>query len=318
MHMKQPLVSFCVMCHNQEAYIEEAFRAALAQTYEPLEVIVNDDASTDGSWGVIQRIAAEYAGPHKVILNRCETNRNIIRSFETLCSLSSGELIVKADGDDVSYPNRAQALVDEWLKTDKKALCLVSDFDVIDNDGNLIAEKQSRLGFYGRDARSFKDIVFEKGGAHLGAAMAVSPVLYHAFPLAVQTKGFDDRIFALRACFLSEHVDRIRVLPQSLVKYRRDSGVTCVDRVWMSRSVDGHKQAYLDCQAIGGQETKLPLIQRKIEWDEAYFTLRFGASWFSKLKACLTMWKHPKSFKLMIRRSGYLLPSCIRRLLGRE
>ncbi len=113
------------MCHNQEAYIEEAFRAALAQTYEPLEVIVNDDASTDGSWDIIQRIAAEYAGPHKVILNRCETNMDIMRSFETLCALSSGELIVKAGGDDVSYPDRvcrdlsderasAEAAIDDW------------------------------------------------------------------------------------------------------------------------------------------------------------------------------------------------------------
>ena len=44
-----PLVSYCVKCFNQEQYIGKALEAAFAQTYEPLEILIGDDCSTDGS-----------------------------------------------------------------------------------------------------------------------------------------------------------------------------------------------------------------------------------------------------------------------------
>ncbi len=307
--MNAPLVSFCVMCHDQEAYIEEAFRAALAQTYEPLEVIVNDDASTDGSWEVIRRVAAEYAGPHKVILNRCETNVGVIRSFETLCSLASGELIVKADGDDVSYPNRAVALVEEWLKTDRKALFLSSAYDVIDKNGKIVATDQSYLAVRGRDDRSFADILFHKGGWHVGATMAINPVLFLGFPRVEQTDAFDDKIFVLRACFLSDHEDRIRMVSQSLVKYRREAGLSADMRRCSERNIAIHRQAYLDCRTVAGQEEKLPLIQRKVKWDEFYLELRFAPKWLRKVRAYARMWTVGVPLALLIRRLFYLLPS---------
>ena len=42
-----PLATFTVFAYNQEAYVAEAVRGALAQRYRPLQVILSDDASTD-------------------------------------------------------------------------------------------------------------------------------------------------------------------------------------------------------------------------------------------------------------------------------
>ena len=39
----RPLVTFFLFAYNQEKYIEEACRAALAQTYSPLEIIFSED-----------------------------------------------------------------------------------------------------------------------------------------------------------------------------------------------------------------------------------------------------------------------------------
>lgn len=46
---ERPLISAVITSHNRRAYVLEAIESALRQTYEPMEVIVVDDGSTDGS-----------------------------------------------------------------------------------------------------------------------------------------------------------------------------------------------------------------------------------------------------------------------------
>lgn len=57
--MVGPLVSVIIPARNEEENIERTVRAFLAQTYEALEVIVVDDASTDATAHILDRIASE-------------------------------------------------------------------------------------------------------------------------------------------------------------------------------------------------------------------------------------------------------------------
>ena len=133
---ENPLVSVCLLCYNQESYIEATVRAMLAQTYSPLEIIVSDDCSTDGTWAVLQRIKEKYKGPHQLVIHRNEQNQRIIRNLCTAMNLAHGELIVKADGDDISLPNRVEVLVSHWLKADKEPYCMCSAYRKMDIHGN--------------------------------------------------------------------------------------------------------------------------------------------------------------------------------------
>lgn len=49
----KPLVSILVPVYNREGIISETLSSALSQTYENIEVIVVDNASTDGTWAII-------------------------------------------------------------------------------------------------------------------------------------------------------------------------------------------------------------------------------------------------------------------------
>ena len=62
------LITVGLKCYNQRGTIGAALEAALCQTYRPLQVVVSDDGSTDGSYELLrERIAARAARDVKVL-----------------------------------------------------------------------------------------------------------------------------------------------------------------------------------------------------------------------------------------------------------
>ncbi len=320
--LDKPLVSFCVMCYNQEIYIEEGLKAALAQTYEPLEVIVSDDGSIDKSWEIINRVAKEYKGPHKIILNRNETNLNLIKNFQKLCSLSSGELIIKADGDDVSCPNRAETLVEDWLATGKKALVMCSYYDSIDKEGNVIATNvKTGWGGAGWDPRSPEDFTSEKGGWYLGATMAISRKLYDCYSTVDYPKAYDDKVYLMRALFYDNGdkaltpSTKVRVIPKRLVRYRYGIGQMNVygrgEKTALVRSRDAHLQALMDYNksiwSVRYPDLK-KVLEMAISEKDAYYRLVNSDSFFVRLRAWFIIVRYGVSLKKVCALLLYMLP----------
>ena len=65
-----PSISIILTGHNEEYCIGDAIRSVFGQDYEgPVEIILSDDGSSDGTFAVMQEMAAEYRGPHRVVLN---------------------------------------------------------------------------------------------------------------------------------------------------------------------------------------------------------------------------------------------------------
>lgn len=112
----KPLATLVLMTYRQENFVREALQGAFAQTYQPLEIIISDDASPDNTWTVVQEVAATYSGPHKLTIRRNETNLGINRHFNVLMPLVNGEFVVIAAGDDISLPNRVATSVQLMLK----------------------------------------------------------------------------------------------------------------------------------------------------------------------------------------------------------
>ena len=63
---EKPLVTFPLFAFNQEQYIREAIEGAFAQTYEPLEISLSDDVSSDDTFEIKVQMANEYSGVHSV------------------------------------------------------------------------------------------------------------------------------------------------------------------------------------------------------------------------------------------------------------
>jgi glycosyltransferase involved in cell wall biosynthesis len=118
---KRPLITFAVFAFNQQAFVKEAVESALAQTYSPLEIIVLDDDSSDRTFECCEKLVAAYSGPHDVKVNRNQSNIGLVPSVNRVFNMASGELVVMAAGDDISYPERTTRTVAEWLKSGRPA-----------------------------------------------------------------------------------------------------------------------------------------------------------------------------------------------------
>lgn len=195
--MNKPLVSMLMITYNQRDLVGCALRAALAQTYSPLEIIVSDDASSDGTIDVINSIVKNYDGPHVVLVNCNDRNVGAGGNFAKAFSLSSGELLVGAAGDDVSVPDRCDRLVSEWLRHNKEPDLISSDLFDVDGDEIKGVIKPDDLGRY----RGVVDWVGRQPYI-VGAAHACTRRLFDFFGTIPRGVAAEDLIMVFRAIAL--------------------------------------------------------------------------------------------------------------------
>jgi glycosyltransferase involved in cell wall biosynthesis len=94
----RPKVSILIPVHNQERWIEDCVRSALAQSYPYLEVVVSDNASTDRTGEIVSALM----GDRRLRYARNETDIGRVRNYRRLVhDLATGDWVLMLDGDDL-------------------------------------------------------------------------------------------------------------------------------------------------------------------------------------------------------------------------
>ena len=221
--MPSPLVTFVVLGYNQEQYIREAVDGALAQDYSPLEIILSDDCSHDGTYGIMLSMAAEYRGPHKLILNRNDKNLGIGAHVNRAMELSRGGLIVIAAGDDISARTRTTELYTEWERQGRRPTSIYSDYEIIDERGGAIKESGTRTLFIGVREQGLTDLRLFIADKHrasiLGATHAWSRSLFQEYGPLNDDIMYEDKSICFRSLISGEFA----YVPKCLVSYRMHS-----------------------------------------------------------------------------------------------
>ncbi|HSM80722.1 MAG TPA: glycosyltransferase [Nodosilinea sp.] len=104
----QPLVSIVINNYNYERFLATAIDSALGQTYAPVEVIVVDDCSTDGS----RQLIAGYGDRIVPVLH--STNGKQGAAFNSGFAASRGDIVLFLDADDYLYPEAVERIVAVW------------------------------------------------------------------------------------------------------------------------------------------------------------------------------------------------------------
>ena len=109
----EPLVSVVIPVFNGERFLREAVESVLAQKYSPLEIIMVDDGSTDGTADVARSLPETVRYLH-------QTNQGPAAARNRGIERAQGSLIAFADADDL-WPEDKLALQLPYLMRDPAA-----------------------------------------------------------------------------------------------------------------------------------------------------------------------------------------------------
>ena len=109
-----PKVSVMIVTYNQRHLIQETVESVLSQNYENFEIVIADDASTDGAQDLLRDYAEKF--PDKFILVLNERNLGITGNCNAALNACTGELISVLGGDDVFLPGKISEQVKIFVK----------------------------------------------------------------------------------------------------------------------------------------------------------------------------------------------------------
>lgn len=214
--ISDPLVSIVLPTYNGERYLAQAVQSCLDQTYANWELIIVDDASTDGTPVVIDQCVAQDSRIRSV---HHQTNRKLPAALNTGFSHANGEYLTWTSDDNCYRPNALTEMV-ALLESKPEIDVVYTDYTKIDEQACPVGR-----GFAGKP----EDLAYHN---------SIGPCFLYRRYLQGRLKGYCED------CFLAEDYDfwlrasvsfRFHRLNEDLYlyRYRHSSSLTKVhcDRV---------------------------------------------------------------------------------------
>jgi glycosyltransferase involved in cell wall biosynthesis len=176
-----PTLSIGLPVYNGEAYLGLALESLLAQTCDDFELIVCDNASTDGTEAIARAAAARDS---RVRYVRVAENRGAIANFNAAFALASGRYFKWAADDDLVAPEFVARCI-AVLERDQGVVLCHSHTRIIDAAGAAVGDYAYAPGYAGgaRPSVRFADILgedrwcFEIFGVIRSATLRTTPLM---------------------------------------------------------------------------------------------------------------------------------------------
>lgn len=251
---KRLRISVALCTFNGERFLEPQLRSLAEQTRRPDEIVVQDDQSTDGTAGVVERFATRSG-----IDVRFEQNaerRGIHGNFAAAFARCTGDVILPCDQDDFWRPTKLEKTVAP-IERDEHVTFAIAESEIGDAGlqptGVTVFDKQA----FGRSLRNLVAAgdglrAFLRHNVAPGHAIAFRATVLKAL-LPMPTTCVYDQWLALIACGLGR---------SALVRERLS-----IYRTHASQSVGGREHSLLD-RAAGQSKLKLDHLQRQLDTHE--------------------------------------------------
>ncbi len=135
--MTTALVSIVTPSYNQAAFLEDTIRSVLEQDYEPIEYVVVDDGSTDGSIEIVRRYEDRLTAAIR------QENAGQVAALNRGFARTSGELMGYLNSDDTLLPGALARMAAE-LERDARLLLVYGDALYTDERGRQTGYLPSR------------------------------------------------------------------------------------------------------------------------------------------------------------------------------
>ena len=206
--MEHELVSVTLCTYNGMKFIGPQLVSIQKQSYSPIEIIIVDDCSTDGTY---EWLKAEAEKDNRIRLFRNQNNLGFNFNFNKACSYAKGEFIAIADQDDIWDESKLSILVSaiKQRKDNIMAHCISAKFKKEDKP-NLKNHKLMNH-FSGNDSRQF--FLSNRVAGH--NMLFKKELLKTAMPFPGE--GYYDWWLVVHACCIG----RIEAVEEILVWHRR-------------------------------------------------------------------------------------------------
>jgi len=206
-----PLVSVLMVAYNAADFLIPAVQSVLAQSLNDLELVLVDNASSDGS---VDRLKSACADPRLRILRQ---DRNLLHPGGLLAGLPHcrGELVAIMDADDLSLPHRLARQVDA-LKADSSIGVIGCAAATIDGRGAVTGHEFALL-----DRSEIRTYLQFDMPFNFPTVLARRRV-FESFPFRIETAPTHDLDWLMR---VAESHD-LSCLRENLFHYRRHESST--------------------------------------------------------------------------------------------
>lgn len=202
-----PLLVSIVLCtYNGERFLQEQLVSLVNQTYRPIEIVILDDCSTDGTYTLLKEYQQKYP---TIRLYQNEENIGYVKNFNRAIGLCKGDYIALCDQDDLWDWRKIATLVQRI----QPHVLIYHDSQFMDEEGRLMDKKLSDVvNFYeGDEPETF--VFFNCVSSH--AVMFKKELVNYLLPFPAS--GFHDAWIGYVAC----NFGTITFLNQCLVHYRQ-------------------------------------------------------------------------------------------------
>ena len=143
-----PLVTVAVPTYNRASYLRESLESIRGQSYPHLEIVVADNASTDGTADLLRDLAAQEPRLRAIAHER---NLGMVGNFNAVLRAARGDYFVLVSDDDILTPRAVELLVAACRRPGVRLA--YGAFAVIDSAGDVraVSEKQGPVVERGSD-----------------------------------------------------------------------------------------------------------------------------------------------------------------------
>ncbi|HKB44999.1 MAG TPA: glycosyltransferase [Chitinophagaceae bacterium] len=135
--MENVLVSICMPAYNSSTFIGETLDSIRRQTYQNWELIIADDASTDGTKEIVEEFGRQVT--QKVSYVRNKKNLGVAATRNVAAGNSNGQWLALMDSDDLWHPDHLHTLVSTSIAC--------PDCDLIHSAANVFDSQTGKIIF---------------------------------------------------------------------------------------------------------------------------------------------------------------------------
>jgi len=211
--VSQPVVSVVIPSYQHRAFVRRAVESTLEQSFRDLEVIVVDDASTDGTADEVERIADPRLRLYRQTENRAEHVRN------KAIRLARGRYIAFQNSDDEWHETKLEKQL-ALLEAKQNAAACFTAVDLIDERSHPCKKTWMDGAFFeGRTARSADDwlrVLFSHNELCISSAVVRRSVLEQVGLFRENLVQLSDMDMWIRMASVGD----LEVLPERLTRMR--------------------------------------------------------------------------------------------------